>query len=267
MSIYSYIRVSTQKQSVQRQIDNINAYLKGETSIQFIDKYTGTTLNRPYFEKMIKAVNEDLEKGEEVTIIFDSVSRMSRDAEEGTAQYFEWYDKGVNLIFLNERHVDTAVYRNAVNTAISAHTNGTGAVNKCLDAIIDAINELQRDLAKEQIRLAFEQSEKEVQDLRKRTKQGMKAKGAAEKISKARAGQSFVTAEELNIKISALKELKVFGGTDNQSKFAKVHGISRMTVYRYIQDIEQELEHSTQEELTKKYRAELNEKKKAKADK
>lgn len=36
------------------------------------------------------------------TIVFDSVSRMSRDEEEGFKDYKALYEKGVILIFLNE---------------------------------------------------------------------------------------------------------------------------------------------------------------------
>lgn len=33
------------------------------------------------------------------TIVFDSVPRMSRDADEGIRLYMEWFDKGINLVF------------------------------------------------------------------------------------------------------------------------------------------------------------------------
>ena len=42
-----------------------------------------------------------------------------------------------------------------------------------IDCILEGINKYLLSLAKEQIRLAFEQSEKEVQDLRQRTKEGL----------------------------------------------------------------------------------------------
>ncbi len=42
-----------------------------------------------------------------------------------------------------------------------------------MNTMIDGMNNLLMDIAKEQIRLAFLQAAKEVQDLHKRTKQGM----------------------------------------------------------------------------------------------
>ena len=44
-------------------------------------------------------------------IVFDAVSRMSRNAEEGFALYEELYSRGVELVFLKEHHIDTATYR------------------------------------------------------------------------------------------------------------------------------------------------------------
>lgn len=250
--VYSYIRVSTAKQSLERQKKNINAYLKGESSIMFEDEYTGTTMHRPNFEKLCKAVDKDVQNGNHVTIIFDSVSRMSRNAAEGVEQYFKWLNNGVSLVFLNEHYIDTDTYKAAEQSSIPE----TG--NEIADIYINATNQVLMLLAKRQIEIAFAQSEKEVADLKIRTKQGMATKGAAEKISKARKNQSITTAAEIDIKIKALKELKMFGGHDNQSKFANARKVSRMTVYRYVQDIKEELEQGTsQDELLKRYKAEL----------
>ena len=150
MKVYGYVRVSTKKQSEQMQLDAIHAFSRIDK--MYSDKFTGTTSNRDDFIKLVKQVDEDIKSGEQVTIIFYSVSRMSRNSSEGIEQYFNWYDRGVNLVFLNERHIDTAVYRKAVNNAISLHIKSDKkSANKFLNTMIDAMNELQRDIAKEQI--------------------------------------------------------------------------------------------------------------------
>lgn len=262
--VYSYVRVSTQKQNVQRQIDNIKAYLKGESSIQFEDKYTGTTMSRPEFDKLVKAVDKDINKGDNVTIIFDSVSRMSRNAAEGIEQYFTWYNKGVELVFLNEQYINTSVFKAAMQKQIATVSDtGDKATDKFIGAIVSALEDYQKDLAIKQIELAFEQSQKEVDDLRKRTAQGMAAKGAADKISKARTGQTFTTIQSYELRIAILKELKMFGGALNHTQFAKLHDVSRMTIYRYIQDIKNDLNGSSIVELTKRYNTELKAKEQA----
>ena len=256
--VYSYVRVSTAKQSLERQKKNIAAYLQGANSIQFADEWTGTTLNRPNFDKLVKAVNKDIDKGDNVTIIFDSVSRMSRNAAEGIEQYFKWLNMGVSLVFLNEHYIDTDTYRAAEKSSIPE----TG--DEIADIYINATNQVLMILAKRQIEIAFNQSQKEVDDLRTRTIQGMAAKGAADKIRAARLGQEFVTGQELKIKIAALKELKVYGGVLNQSRFAKQHDIARMTVYRYIQDINNDMNRvdigGDKTELLKRYTEELKQK-------
>lgn len=78
---YGYCRVSTKKQNIERQERNIKAEYPNAIIIK--EEYTGTKLNRPEFTKLIKVINEEVKKGNEVTLIFDSVSRMSRNAEEG----------------------------------------------------------------------------------------------------------------------------------------------------------------------------------------
>ena len=258
--VYSYVRVSTQKQNVQRQIDNIKAYLKGENSIQFEDRYTGTTASRPEFDKLLKAVDKDITKGDHVTIIFDSVSRMSRNANEGIEQYFVWYNKGVELVFLNERYIDTSVFKATLEKQIaSVSDTGDKATDKFINSIITALEDYQKDLAIKQIELAFMQSQKEVDNLRKRTAQGMAVKGAGDKIRAARTGHKFITIKNYELRIAILKELKMFGGALNHSQFAKQHDISRMTLYRNLAEIQKDMECSsyTPEQQIKYYRSQI----------
>lgn len=264
--IYGYVRVSTKKQSAKLQRDAISAYSRIDKF--FEDVFTGTKIDRDGFNDLVKAVDKDLSDGNTVTIIFYSVSRMSRNASEGVKQYFEWYDRGVELVFLNEHHIDTAVYRKAVNNAISLHINSDKeSANKFFNTMIAAMNELQRDLAKEQIILAFAQSEKEVKDLQKRTKDGMEAKGAAEKISKARTGQTFTTVKEYEVRIDMLKKLKEYGGTYSLSDVAKQNKVSRMSIYRYKDNIEADKKNGkTEKELLREYAAIVKDRKSNKAE-
>ena len=44
------------------------------------------------------------------TIVFDSVSRMTRNAGEGYSDYKMLYEKGVHPIFLNEPLINTSVF-------------------------------------------------------------------------------------------------------------------------------------------------------------
>lgn len=264
-NVYGYIRVSTKKQSVELQRKAISQYSRIDE--WFEDTKTGTTINRDDFNRLVKFVEADLKEGNDVTIIFYSVSRMSRNAKEGIEQYFNWYDRGVNLVFLNEHHIDTASYRQAQCKAIEKVDTGDKKANKLVNDILDCLNEFINSKVKDDIIKAFEQAEKEVTDLQKRTKDGMEAKGAAEKISKARKGQTFITVKEYEVRIDMLKKLKDYGGTYSLSDVAKQNKVSRMSIYRYKDNIEADkATGKTEKELLREYAAIVKERKSNKAE-
>lgn len=164
--VYGYCRVSTMKQSIERQIRNVKE--KYPDAVIVTDEYTGTKLDRPGWTKLYK----QLKPGD--TVVFDQVSRMSRDADEGFRVYEDLFNLGVNLIFLKEPHINTSVYREAGEKQIEVNLqSGSEPIDRFGNGMIKLVNELLLDLAKEQIRLAFDQAEKEVKDLRQRTREGI----------------------------------------------------------------------------------------------
>lgn len=158
MTTYGYVRISRPQQSIDRQIRNIKA--KYPTAIIVSEAYTGTSMDRPKWNKLVNAVKPDDK------IVFDSVSRMSRTADEGVETYFFLFDIGVSLEFIKEPHINTEVY--ADNMQDKIELTGTD-----VDEIFRGLNNYFRKLAERQIRIAFEQAEKEVQDLHQRTKEGI----------------------------------------------------------------------------------------------
>lgn len=218
--VYGYARVSTAKQKLQRQIDNIKAY--DDSAIIFTEKYTGTKLyGREQFDKLLKKVKQ----GD--TIIFDSVSRMSRNSQEGIELYFELMDKDINLIFLKERYINTDTYKQAVERRIQ--TIGTKE-----DILINAINEYLKELAKEQIKIAFDQAEKEVMDLRQRVREGIARSDKTQGIEQ---GTKLITKKSVDMKEKMLRHLKDFGGTDSDIQFMQDNHISRNTFYKYKREL------------------------------
>ena len=147
---YGYCRISRPKQSIERQIRNIKEAYPEAVIIQEI--FTRTRMERKEWIKLVRQIKE----GD--TIIFDSVSRMSGNAEEGFSAYEDLYNKGVNLIFLKEPHINTDTYKKALE-------NNSALTGSSVDLILEGVNRYLMELAKEQIRLAFVQSEKEVFDL------------------------------------------------------------------------------------------------------
>ena len=79
--IYGYCRISTKKQNIERQERNIKAAYPDAVIVREV--YTGTRSERPEWLKIMRQV----EKGMVERIVFDSVSRMSRNAQEGFELY------------------------------------------------------------------------------------------------------------------------------------------------------------------------------------
>ena len=217
--IYGYCRVSTQSQNIERQVRNILAVFPDAEIIREV--YTGTTFQgRDKLEKLLKKVRRD------DTIVFDSVSRMSRSAEEGFSLYQALFNKGVHLVFLKEPHINTDTYRKA----LAAKVELTGDK---VDYILVGVNRYLMELAKEQIRIAFEQSQKEVDDLRQRTREGMETA----KMNGKQIGQR--PGSKLHVKKSdaAKKAIQIyskdFGGSLSDKDVMKLAGISPNTYYKY----------------------------------
>ena len=226
--IYGYARVSTQSQKIERQINNIKAI--EPNAVIFTEKVTGTKLDvRKEFNKLLSVVN----KGD--TIIFDSVSRMSRNADEGFKLYQELYEKGVELIFIKESYINTSTYKQAVSQGVEM--TGTN-----VDSIIKGINEYLMLLAKEQIRIAFEQAEKEVTDLQQRTKEGMAVAKANGKRIGRQLGDKVTTAKSVEAKKIILKHSKKFNGSLTDKEVMALAKISKATFYTYVKELINEQE-------------------------
>ena len=221
---YGYARKSTPKQSIDRQIRNIRAVYPHAVILQ--ETYTGTKIDRKEWNKLYKAAKE----GD--TIIFDSVSRMSRNAAEGFEAYEALYNRGVNLVFLKEPHINTEVFKNAI--AVSVPMTGTN-----IDYILEGINKYLMAIAKEQIRLAFEQSEKEVEDLHQRTKEGLEtARLNGKQIGLAK-GTKLTTKKSIAAKKQIIKYSKDFDGTLDDTAVIKLTGLARNTYYKYKREIKE----------------------------
>lgn len=221
--VYGYCRISTPKQNIERQVRNIlsaypDAYIVKEV-------YTGTkSAGRKEFERLLRIVSP----GD--TIIFDSVSRMSRNAREGFSDYKQLYNAGVNLVFLKEPGINSATYREAL-------TNQVPLTGGDVDLILEGINKYLLRLAEIQIRIAFEQSEKEVHDLHRRTSEGLvTAKLQGKRVGTPK-GTTFETKKSVAAKKKMLEICRDFGGTLSDSDAMKVLGIANNTFYKYKREL------------------------------
>lgn len=216
--IYGYCRISRAKQSIERQIRNIKAAYPEAVIIEEV--FTRTRIDRKEWNKLTSKVK----CGD--TIVFDSVSRMSGNAEEGFTAYEELYNSGINLVFLKEPHINTDTYKQALQNNV-ALTGGT------VDYILEGVNKYLLALAKEQIRLAFQQSEKEVEDLHQRTREGLITAKLNGKQVGQKQGAKLTTKKSIAAKEVIAKHSKDFNGTLSDIDVMKLTGLSRNTYYKY----------------------------------
>ena len=195
---YGYCRISRPKQSLERQIRNIKAQYQDSVIVQEV--FTRTRMDRRQWQLLMKRVKA----GD--TIIFDSVSRMSGNAEEGFAAYEELFNRGVTLVFLKEPHINTDTYKKALE-------NNVQLTGSNVDYILEGVNRYLMELAKEQIRLAFEQSEKEVEDLHQRTREGIETARLNGKQIGRKKDAKITTKKSLAAKEIIRKHSRDFNGT------------------------------------------------------
>lgn len=222
MAIYGYARISRPTQSIDRQIRNIeNAY---KDAVIIKEKYTGTSMERPAWNKLMKIVKA----GD--TIVFDSVSRFSRSAEDGFNAYQTLFNDNITLVFLKEPLINTETYKQAMSSAIPM--TGTSA-----DLILEGVNKFLMELAKQQIQLAFAQAEKEVEDLHQRTKEGLvTAKMNGKRVGQPK-GATLTTKKSITTKEKIQKYSKDFGGTLNDVECMELAHVSRNTYYKYKREL------------------------------
>lgn len=235
-TIYGYCRVSTKKQNIERQVRNIQK--RFPDAIIQKESYTGTKIERPVFTRLLK----HLKDGD--TLVFDSVSRMSRNAEEGFNLYKDLFTKNINLIFLKEPQINTETYKHSMQNQIQLHAaTSEKATEKLLNGLERVLNEFMLDLAEKQIQLAFDQAEQEVADLHKRTSEGMlTAKLNGKQIGRTK-GKKYVSKKYESAKPYILEKSKEFGsGALKDIEIMQLCNLTKKTYYEYKKRIRNEMD-------------------------
>lgn len=240
--IYGYLRISTKHQDISRQRVNIlKAY---PTAIIYEETHSGGDYSGCIeLDKLLRIVKP----GD--TIVFDSVSRFSRDNITGPKEYKRLFMENVNLIFLNEPYINTDNYRKALDIAIPR----TGTF---VDPILKGVEEALLQLAEKQVQDAFDQANKELLDIRSRTSQALQKKIAENKNlpedQKIRIGTQkgdTFTTKKKQIALQRIREGIERGYTDEtimnniagdlkkQLPDSKCKDISRNTYYNYKREL------------------------------
>lgn len=232
--IYGYVRVSTVQQKTQRQIDNIKNFCSD--AIILVEKQSGKDIEgRVVFRRLLDKVKP----GD--TIVFDEVSRMSRNAEEGFNLYLELMNNGINLIFLKERHIDTAEYQRRTQNHLQRIESNNAKMDNLINGIFGLIEEFEKENLKDNIRLAFEQAEHERIFLIKRVTEG---KEKSDKHQGRPIGSRNKNTEKADkIKQIIREQSKEFDGKFTDAKIMKeyVPTVSRNTYYKYKKELMEEI--------------------------
>ena len=233
MTTFGYARVSTQHQSLTRQIKNITETYPD--AVIFEEKWTGTTTERPIFKRLLKVV----QPGD--CIVFDEISRMSRNAAEGYSIYKDLYERGVDLVFLKESALNTEVFRRTQQISLTGQ--------EVADIFIEATNKVLWLLAEQQIIEAFKSAELEVELLHKRVREGMRSakdKWEEEELQgkihdKKRAGRQtgavIETRKAKEAKRVIRQHSKDFNGSLSDPDCIKLAGCSRNSFYKFKREL------------------------------
>lgn len=230
MHKYGYVRVSTMQQKTQRQIDNIKSF--AVEAIIYEEKQSGKDIeNRAVFRKLLDKVKS----GD--TIIFDEVSRMSRNAEEGYNLYMKLMGQGISLVFLKERHIDTDEYKRRTKNHIARISSNNKKMDNLVNGILDLVADFEKENLKDNIRLAFLQAEHERLFLIKRVTEG---KSKSEKPQGRPEGSlNKKTAKAEHIKKIIKEQSKNFDSKFSDAKIMREYlkGVARNTYYKYKKEL------------------------------
>lgn len=227
--IYGYARVSTSTQRIDRQIKNIERYAPDAKIYK--EHFTGTRLDRPEWNKLVKRI----QPGD--TIVFDEVSRMSRNAAEGFPLYKDLFKQNISLIFLKEPHINTESYRSAMSVAFPTVQTEDDATQELVEGVLAAIHRFTMAKVEQDIFGAFERAQKEVDFLHQRTREGIEVARENGKRIGLPKGSRLVTEKSLKAKEIIRKYCIAFGGNLRDADCIKLAGISRNTYFKYKREM------------------------------
>lgn len=233
--IIGYARVSTPTQKLSRQIDNLKKAYPDIVIIQ--ETYSGKTQNRPKWQKLLRQCRA----GNVSKLVFDEVSRFSRNAEEAIKEYKELYELGIELEFIKEPHINSEVYRQASQRQINIDTSAMDAdTAHLLNTVIEGLNDYLLAVAEKQIRLAFERAQAERELLSKRTSEGLKqAKLMGSKVGRQKGERLETRKKKRAVKIIR-QHYKLLGGKLTATQCFLLCQVTKSTFYRYINEMREE---------------------------
>jgi len=113
MSLWAYVRVSTQEQRLDRQLDAMEKLGVPKEHV-FMDKASGKDFNRPAYQSMLRR----LKKGN--TLFLSSLDRIGRSYSEIQNQWrILTKDIGVDIVVIDQPLLDTRIHKDLMGTFIA----------------------------------------------------------------------------------------------------------------------------------------------------
>lgn len=130
--VAAYIRVSTTGQNEAGQRAEVERWLQGNgidaKDVQwFVDKKSGTTMKRPAFEKLQKAIFA----GEIGTVVVYKLDRLSRSLRDGINTLGNWCEQKIRVV------------------ATSQQLDFNGTVGQLIAAVLFAVAEMEQETRRE----------------------------------------------------------------------------------------------------------------------
>lgn len=127
-----YIRVSTvgqneqgQKREIKRWLQG-NGYKPGDVRL-YVDKASGTNLERPKFEEL----QRDIFNGEIKTVVVWKLDRLSRSLRDGINVLADWCDQGLRVV------------------SVTQQIDFNGTLGKMLAAVLLGVAEMEQETRRE----------------------------------------------------------------------------------------------------------------------
>lgn len=218
--IVAYMRISTKeergKQKFTRQEQALARWQKenkkkiSERRI-YKDDASGKSFDRLAWQEL----EQDINSGD--TIVFKDITRFTREYENGYEKYMELFNKGVNMVFMDNPTISTDYIKAMIGIAQKQQNR---IAKKSLEDTIELL-----------ILVELDRAEREREVIVQRINDGIRA---SNKKSGRKAGQLDKMSDELKADI----EKFISDRTIKQVDLMRKHNISRNTLKKYVKYVQ-----------------------------
>lgn len=218
---FCYMRISTEKerslQKFTRQKTALSKYAR-ENGIEYILEFQEDKSGISFSERrQWKKLESIVQAGD--TIVFKDISRFTRQADQGYKKYMELFEKGVDLVFIDNQTVSTTYIRQLLNIA-----NEQNLIAKTsLENTIKLLLLVELDRAEQERKITIQ-----------RIKDGIKA-------SEKKSGRPIGKLDKLSDALREDIKLFLMDRSIKQIDLMKKHNISRNTLKKYIEIVKSDI--------------------------